>query len=320
MIHKILRYLAFAFGGIVLLIILLLAAWYESDIPVQDLESKYFTPESSYINLGDARVHVRSRGAGPTVFLIHGSFASLHTWSAWEDELSKSFRTISMDLTGHGLTGPVPSKRYSTDDYEKLVITLADHLGVDTFYVAGNSMGGNVAWKMALHHPERVKKIILVDAAGFGRLVNDSGKKREGSVPFIFKMLQSQWLSSLLTKVTPRFLVRINMEQVYGDPSKIKPGDVDRFYDLLLREGNRLATMDRLRHPGRDLQDSIRFIQVPTLILWGEQDRWIPVEHATRFHNLIQNSELKIYPGAGHIPMEELPAETVAEALVFLKH
>lgn len=319
MLRTTLRYISFTLGGLILLIFLLLAAWYKSDIPQSDLESKYFTPESSYINVGDARIHVRQRGNGPAVFLIHGSFASLHTWSAWEDELSQSFKTVSMDLPGHGLTGPVPSKSYSTDDYEQLVLALADQLGIDTFYVAGNSMGGNVTWKMALHHPERVKKIILVDAAGFGRLVNDSGKKQEGSVPFIFRMLQSEMIGSLLTKVTPRFLVRVNMEQVYGDPSKIKPGEVDRFYDLLLREGNRRATMDRLRHPGRDLQDSIRFIRVPTLILWGEMDRWIPVEHATRFRMLIQNSELKIYPTAGHIPMEEIPVETVAEALAFLR-
>lgn len=319
MIRKILRYLALALFGLIMLIIVLLAAWYQSDIPVKDLESKYFTPESTYVDIGDASVHIRQHGSGPFLFLIHGSFASLHTWSAWEVELSKSFTTVSMDLPGHGLTGPVPSKSYSTDDYEKLVMALADHLKVDTFYVAGNSMGGNVAWKMGLHHPDRVKKIILVDAAGFGRLVNDSEKNNGGSVPFIFRMLQSEMLGSLLTKITPRFLVKINMEQVYGDPSKIKPEDIDRFYDLILREGNRRATIDRLRHQGRDIQDSIQYIRVATLILWGGKDRWIPVQQATRFHDLIQHSELMIYPTAGHIPMEELPAETAADALTFLK-
>lgn len=317
MLKKFFRYLGFSLGGLVLLIIILLTAWYKSDIPVQELEGQYFTPESSYIVVGDARLHVRQRGKGPAVFLIHGSFASLHTWAAWEEEMSKTFKTISMDLPGHGLTGPVPSQRYSTDDYEQLVMHLADQLAIDTFYVAGNSMGGNVGWKMALHHPDRVKKIILVDAAGFGHLINDSENKNTGSTPLIFRMLQSDWVGRLMMKITPRFLVKINMQQVYGDPSKIKPGDVDRFYDLILREGNRKATLERIRHPGRDLQDSIRFIRVPTLILWGEKDHWIPVQHANHFNSLIQNSSLKIYPTAGHIPMEELPAETVAEAIAF---
>lgn len=320
MIRKIFRILAFGIAGLFLLVVVLVGSWYKADIPAAKLESKYFTPESSYVDIQDARVHIRQRGIGPFVFLIHGSFASLHTWSPWEDQLSKSFTTLSMDLPGHGLTGPVPSKNYSTDDYEKLVMALADHLKVDTFYVAGNSMGGNVAWKMALHHPDRVKKIILVDAAGFGPLANHSERKRGGSVPFIFKMLQSEMLGSLLTRITPRFLVKINMEQVYGDPSKIKPEDIVRFYDLILREGNRTATFDRLRRQGRDLQDSIQYIRVPTLILWGGKDRWIPVEHAARFHDLIQNSEIKIYPTAGHIPMEELPTETVADAISFLKN
>lgn len=318
MYKRIFRFIGFGIGALALLVLILGMAWYKSDISVQDLEAKYLTPESSYINILDARMHVRQRGTGPAVFLIHGSFASLHTWSAWENELSKSFRTISMDLPGHGLTGPSPSRSYSTDDYEKLVMVLADNLGIDTFYVAGNSMGGNVAWKMALHHPERVRKVILIDAGGFGGLTTDPGKHKQQSTPFIFRMLRWQLLGNIFTKITPRFMVEMNMKEVYGNPSKIRPGDIDRFYELVLREGNRKATIDRIRRQGRDLQDSIKYIDVPTLIVWGEQDRWIPVEHANRFHNLIQNSQLMIFPQAGHIPMEEIPEETVEAAIAFL--
>ena len=317
MIKRIFRRLGFLLAGIIFLLIILGGAWYQSDIPVKELEPKYFTSESSYIDVMDSKLHVRQRGAGPAIFLIHGSFASLHTWSGWEDTLSKTYRTISMDLPAHGLTGPNPSHRYSTDDYEKIVIALADALRIDTFFVAGNSMGGNIAWKMALHHPDRIKRLVLVDAAGFGRLTSDSAKSPKRSDPFIFKLLRSELTGNLLTRITPRFLVEWNMRQVYGDPSKVKSADVDRFYELMLREGNRKATVDRLRMPGQDLKDSIQYINVPTLILWGQKDQWIPVEHAYRFQKSIQHSILRVFPSAGHIPMEEIPQESVEVALAF---
>ncbi|HRJ28464.1 MAG TPA: alpha/beta hydrolase [Cyclobacteriaceae bacterium] len=303
---------------ILLGIILLLAFNYKADIPVEALEEKYFTPESAYLDVDDVKLHLRKRGEGPALFLIHGSFASLHTWQDWENELSKSFTTISMDLPGHGLTGPTKAEDYTTDYYAKLIFNLADELMIDTFYVAGNSMGGNVAWKMALHHPERVKKLILIDAAGFWKITSDSTTK-PSKRPFIFKLLSNDAVGKAFTKITPYFLFNRNLQQVYGDKTKVKSETIDRYYELMLREGNREATLKRLRNSGSDLQDSIRFIKTPTLILWGAQDAWIPVEHAHRFHEAIKNSTLIIFNGAGHVPMEEIPDESVEAALSFLK-
>jgi pimeloyl-ACP methyl ester carboxylesterase len=123
-----------------------------------------------------------------------------------------------------------------------------------------------------------------------------------------------------MIKITPRFLFKMNLKQVYGDPTKVKEADVDRFYDLMLREGNRASTMQRLRQPGKDLQDSIRYISTPTLIIWGEKDAWIPVSNAYRFKEEIRGAELKVFVGAGHVPMEEIPTETVSAALQFLQN
>ena len=301
------------------LVIAMLAFWFRSDVAVADLEPTYFTPQSSYITINEATVHVRQRGTGAAIFLLHGSFASLHTWDAWESELTKNFKTISLDFPGHGLTGPNAAAKYSTDDYEALVFQLADQLKLDTFYVAGNSMGGQVAWKMALHHPERVKKLVLVDAAGYWKITTDSSSKKQ-SRPFIFQMLQNDLIAKTMIKITPRFVFKWNLKQVYGDASKVKEADVDRFYELMLRAGNRASTMQRLRQPGKDLQDSIQFIDVPTLIIWGERDAWIPVSNAARFNKDIKGSELKIFRGAGHVPMEEVPMETVGVVIGFLQN
>jgi pimeloyl-ACP methyl ester carboxylesterase len=319
MLKRVFKFVAIGCLSLISIALILCASWYRSDIPVTELEAKYFTPQSSYLTVQDSKVHVRQQGAGPTIFLLHGSFASLHTWDGWEKELSKNFKTISLDFPGHGLTGPNAANRYSTDDYEALVFALADQLKIDTFYVAGNSMGGQVAWKMALHRPERVKKLILVDAAGYWRISTDSIFKTHNR-PFIFKLLQNDWVASTMIKITPRFLFKINLRQVYGNPGKVKNEEVDRFYDLLLREGNRASTMQRLRQPGKDLQDSIKHIQVSTLIIWGAKDAWIPVANAYHFNKDIKTSETKIFPQAGHVPMQEIPNETVKSAIDFLQN
>ena len=257
MAKRILKFITFTILSIVAVLLILCGFWYRSDIPVNELEAKYFTPQSSYLSINDSKIHIRQRGAGPVLFLLHGSFASLHTWNLWEQALSKNFKTISLDFPGHGLTGPIASEKYSTDDYERLVFAIADTLKIDTFYVAGNSMGGQVAWKMALHQPERVKKLILIDAAGFWKITTDSTSKSQNR-PFIFKLLQNNFVANTMLRITPRFLFKWNLKQVYGDPSKVKEEDVDRFYDLMLREGNRSSTLTRLRQPGKDQQDSIR--------------------------------------------------------------
>jgi pimeloyl-ACP methyl ester carboxylesterase len=310
-----LRITGYFFIALFSVLIIFLTLSYRTEIPVAELEPQYFTKESMYIQVGDATLHVRKCGTGPYLFLIHGSFSSLHTWERWEDILGHSFTTISLDLPGHGLTGPNKNQNYSTDYYADLIFALADTLKVDTFYVAGNSLGGMVAWKMALHNPDRVKKLILVDAAGYEKSLTGSVTKR----PFIFRMLEIKPLALLLTKVTPRFLLKMNLKDVYGDPEKFTDKELDRYYELMRREGNREATLKRLQHYGRNLQDSIKFIQVPSLILWGQKDRWIQAENAYRFHNDIGSSHVIVFPHAGHIPMEEVPEKSADAAMNFLQ-
>jgi pimeloyl-ACP methyl ester carboxylesterase len=314
LLYRLLRFVLILSG---ILFILVGLFGYQPDRPLSELEAKYFTKESSYINVRDSKVHIRVRGEGAPIILLHGSFSSLHTWDGWEKELSKTFKTVSIDLRGHGLTGPNTSHTYSTDDYSELVIAIADHLKLDTFFVAGNSMGGQVTLKLALRYPQRVKKIILVDAAAFGRLVSGASNST-GSIPFIFRLLQSETIASVMTTITPRFLVDYNMKQVYGDPELIQPENLDRIFELLLREGNRKATMERLRQPGRDVSDSLTFIQTPTLIQWGALDAWIPLAQGQRLAGLIPGSTLLVYDHAGHVPMEEIPSLTVADAIDFL--
>ena len=290
-----------------------IAALYTPEMNISDIEQKYLTPESEYIEVQNEKLHVRIRGNGTPIMLIHGSFSSLHTWQDWENQLSKSYRTISMDLPGHGLTGPSVANKYTMDDYADLLFALADTLKLDSFYIAGNSMGGGVCWKMAIQQPSRIRGMILIDAVGAKRFSSDEK-------PFIFKMLENKAMAKLFTRFTPRFFFRMNMEQVFYDENKITPELTMRYYHLMRREGNREATIKRLSQTGKDNGAEISGINCPTLILWGKQDRWIPVSTGEELHAMIKNSELVVFENAGHVPMEEIPELSLQPVLQFLKN
>ena len=209
-------------GVLLLLMVLFLASLYRSDISPDLVNAKYLTPESQFIEVGGIRVHVRIKGEGEPIFLLHGSFASLHTWEPWQQELSPYYQTISLDFPGHGLTGPDSLKRYSTKDYSQLVYGLAQKLNLPKYHLAGNSMGGGVALQLASDHPEQVLSLNLIDAVGATapeRKSADSSaqKKTSSGGAWIVQFARHPIFSKLLLFCTPKFLFELNMKQVYGE-------------------------------------------------------------------------------------------------------
>jgi pimeloyl-ACP methyl ester carboxylesterase len=202
-----------------------------------------------------------------------------------------------------------------------LVLALAEKLNLEKFHLAGNSMGGAVAMQVASVQPERVLSLNLIDAAGAPRIEpkkSDSTQIRSrGGGAWVFKLIENPIFSKVLLKCTPRFLFAMNMKEVYGDESKIGLETTDRYFELMLREGNRQATLDRLSTP-RNSSISFERLTMPTLILWGGKDSWIPVSQAYALEKAIPGSNLVIFDQAGHVPMEEIPTESVAEYLAFL--
>jgi pimeloyl-ACP methyl ester carboxylesterase len=309
-------------GGILLLLLVVLASAYRTDISPEAVNEKYLTPESQFIELNGMRIHVRIVGEGEPVFLLHGSFASLHTWDAWQQAMSPYYQTISLDFPGHGLTGPDSLKRYSTKDYSELVRALAQKLNLSQYHVAGNSMGGGVALQHASDYPGNVISLNLIDSGGApaaerGTADSTSQKKANTGGAWIFQVARHPVFSKLLLSCTPKFLFALNMEQVYGDDSKVTDEVTTRYYELMLREGNRQATLDRLSQP-RNSNIQFERLTMPTLILWGAEDTWIPVAQGKRLQQALPGSNLVILNGVGHVPMEESPTETVAEYLSFL--
>jgi pimeloyl-ACP methyl ester carboxylesterase len=309
-------------GGMVILLVIALASAYRSDLSAEAVNAKYLTPESKFIEVDGIQVHVRILGEGEPVFLLHGSFASLHTWDAWQQAMSPYYQTISLDFPGHGLTGPDSLKRYGIKDYSELVHALAQKLNIEQYHVAGNSMGGAVAMQLASDYPGNVRSLNLIDAAGApaaDRTLMDSTapKKSNSGGAWIFQVARHPVFSKLLLSCTPKFLFAMNMKQVYGDDTKVTDEVTTRYYELMLREGNRQATLDRLSQP-RNSNIQYERLSMPTLILWGAEDTWIPLAQGKRLQQALPGSNLMILDGVGHVPMEESPTETVSEYLSFL--
>ncbi len=287
----------------------LAAVTYERDLSVAELAADYGGPASRFLELAGASVHYRDQGSGPVLLLLHGFGSSLHTWDDWAAELGGDFRLVRLDLPGFGLTGPFARRDYRAERYVELLDAFLEELGVDRCSIAGNSMGGFFAWRYALRHPARVDRLVLIDASGYPDMPG-------GSTVSIARV---PVLKDLMTTFTPRFLFARALREAYADDSRIQPELIDRHFRLALRAGNRQALVDRLAAAGEDLlSERIPEIRQPALVMWGEGDLWIPVRFGHRFHADLPRSELVIYPGVGHVPMEEAPARSARDARAFL--
>ena len=301
--------LVFAIAG-------LLATW-APDRSVAQLAVRWAPVPSQFVTVNGMQVHFRDEGPrdDPTpLVLLHGTSASLHTWDAWVDALKDKRRVIRFDLPGFGLTGPHPTNDYSVDAYVGLVQAMVDNLGVKTFVLAGNSLGGQIAWATAYTLPQRVQRLILVDAAGYPLIPQ--------SIPIGFQIARIPVLRRVAEVVLPRGIVESSLRNVYGDPDKVTAALVDRYYDLTLREGNRKALAYRIDEMQKMNADkavaAIQSLRLPTLIIWGGKDRLIPVENAHRFATDVVGSRLVVFDALGHVPHEEEPDATVRAVRSFL--
>ena len=299
-------------GVLTALTLLGLASAWAPDRPVSAL-TLWSPPPSRFMSLSGMTVHMRDEGPrtdSVPIVLLHGTSASLHTWNGWAASLRDTHRVIRFDLAGFGLTGPSREQDYSVGAYTKQTLALLDSLNVSRFAIAGNSLGGEVAWHVAAAAPERVAALIVIDAAGYP-IVSQK-------VPLGFRLARIQGLAWLFTRILPRQVVESSVRSVYGDPSLVTDSLVTRYYELTLREGNR-ASLPRRFAQSRNGTDSavIATLRVPTLIMWGGRDGLIPPDHAGRFARDIAGSRIELFPELGHVPHEEDPVRTAAVAAAF---
>ena len=301
--------------ALLLLPLVLVAVFYRADIPVEELLPRYADEASRFLDYEGLSVHYKDEGTGPALLLLHGTSSSLHAWDSWVESLREDFRIVRLDLPNFGLTGPPPKGTASLEDQFTTLDALLDHLGIEQVAVAGNSLGGLIAWRYAAHAPSRVIQLILINSAGAPPADAATETERRSS---IFDLARNPILGPLLTRLTPRFLVRDGLEQVYFDDSLISPELVDRHYDLLLREGNRIALLRALQNRGPARSELLPTLPQPALVQWGEEDPWIPLSAGKRLAEALPQGRLVVYPDIGHVPMEEAPSKSAADARAFL--
>lgn len=311
---KLLAFLKWTLVSLLAIIIIAFAVLFKSDIPAETIKAKYTNGQSKFMPLMGMQVHYRDEGnmsdSLPLV-LVHGTSSSLHTWDSITPGLTKSKRVIRFDLPAFGLTGANPTRDYSTSFYNSFIDSLLIKLNVHQYIIGGNSLGGGIAWNQAIAYPEKVKGLILIDASGYPK------KNEKGSLGF--KLAATPVIGNLLVYLTPESLIRKSLENTYANKNLVNDALVTRYFELLLREGNRKATLDIFRKRMQPTPEKIKNINVPTLIIWGDEDQLIDVSNAYRFQKDIKGSTLVVIKHSGHVPMEETPAKVERAIAEFLK-
>jgi pimeloyl-ACP methyl ester carboxylesterase len=250
-----------------------------------------------FIDINGINTHFTRQGAGEALLLLHGFASSTYTWRNVEDSLASDFKVVAVDLPGFGLTQALNTTP-TIEAYVEFSNAFMQTFGINDAVLLGNSFGGEISWRFALTHPDRVRALILVDAAGYPH-----------ESPVIFKLLRVPLLGEMIAGINAKTIVRKNLQQVFVDDGLVTDEVVDNYYYRLLKEGNRETALARARMKPDTLYKSLPQIRQPALIIWGEQDIWAPVEFAHRFAADIPNAQLAILPNCGHLPQEEKPEE-----------
>lgn len=246
------------------------------------------TPTRRRMAVGNYTIHwLESGDADEVLILLHGLSGSGRWWARNVPGLAQKHRVMIPDLVGYGrtpLVGRVPSLPRMAD----LLASWVGVLGLEAVDVAGHSMGGQVAIHFAAHHPERVRRLVLVDAAGIPR------------------------------PVTPRHVARFAMEIAplwrWGDPS---------FLPTIVGDAWTAGPRTLLRSISHIVRDDVRpllgSIRAPTLVVWGEGDTWVPLRHALQLRRAIPDASLVVLRGAAHMPMVDRPEAFNRLVLRFLE-
>ncbi len=288
------------------------------DIPYATLATHYENASSRYVDLpGGIHMHYRDEGAHPgnaTLLLVHGYAASVQTWEPWVARLGDDYRIISIDLPGHGLTSAPAGYQPTIANYVEAINAFAASQHLDHFVIAGNSMGGNIAWRYALAHPEQLNALILVDAGGWAH-------ESTGREPIIFNLLRNPIIAPILRDLDNTRLTREGLQKAFVNQSLINDAMVSRYTDLARAPGHRdILVQIMLNRPASDFAtpERLHAIHTPTLILQGDRDNLIAPSSAQHFKDAIPDSEILMLHDVGHVPQEEAPDQSAMAVHEFL--
>jgi len=303
MAQEILKGLAWV--GVALAALFMIGALVYRDTPAAEVEAKWAKPPSQFIMIDGVRMHYRDEGEGPVVVLLHANYSSLFMWEPWVAALRDRYRVVRVDLPAHGLTGPEPNGNYTLERIQSLFEQFVDARGLTRFTVVGTSIGGTVAMRYTADHPDRVERLVLISPGSLEPRVR--GRTTPANVPKI---------ADVLGYILPKSFTRFMLTNDYGDPARVSEAVVDEWYEMWMREGNRLAMINLLRqYVSGGVEDKIRAVSVPVLLIWGEKNKRVPLALAYETRDLLVRSpevRLEVLPGIGHMLVQEAPEESSA--------
>lgn len=283
--------------------------------PVTWLVARWALPPSDLIDLDGQLVHLRDEGPrddAQPLLLLHGLGGSLHDWEAWALALRGTHRVIRVDLPGSGLTGASEDDDYRAASDARFVAAVLDRLQVERVRLVAQGRGGEVALNLALQAPQRVSRLLLVDSAPLAA----------SALPPLLQALRLPLLPDwFVSGLLPRALVERALQSLWGQPARLSEEQVDRRWELLLREGNRVALRRQLRQAATpaEFQALALRLRLPVLLLWGGRDPLTPPEQAHALQGWVLGSRLALLDGLGHLPQEEDPVASLAAARGFLE-
>jgi pimeloyl-ACP methyl ester carboxylesterase len=290
-------------------VLVLASACRAAPIP-EELRYPAGTPfRARYRNIEGTRLRMIDSGQGTPVVFIHGFGASIYGWRKTLPPVAAAgYRVIAFDNRGFGFSDK-PAHGYSTAAYAHLVVTLLDSLRIASAVLVGHSMGGAIAAEVALAHPDRVRGLVVIDGAGYGV-----------RWPGVLKVARWPFAGALATGFRGRWITGRILRSTYADPRKVTEGDVDQYYAPVPAADYGRALRGVLREFRFDtLVGRLGALQTPTLVIWGDADRWIPVRDGTRLASELPRAVFVVVPRTGHAAAEESPDEVNRLLLDFLK-
>ena len=277
-------------------------ALYHRDIPKEYIIKNYSLSHSKWVNIRNTDIHFTDDGSGDGILLIHGSGSDVNSWEKLSDELVRQgFRVVALDRPGSGLSDSPQTYGFTLEDDISFVFEFLEEIDFKPQVVIGHSTGGQLAWTASLREPDAFEKLILVSSTGIPT-----------QSPFTWKIANVPLLGELMTKITPEFMVRKNLEDTFYDDRLVSDDLVQRYHKIILKENTREALLERMRAVTFADYEKLKCIQSDTLILWGKQDSWLPPSFGERFEKAIPSSKLILLNRIGHNVPEEADSHNLA--------
>lgn len=265
--------------------------------------------QAKYVVVDGTRLRYVEEGTGPAVLFLHGLGASIY---AWRDVITPvagaGFHAVAFDNRGFG-GSDMPASGYRPSDYARLTLDLIDSLHLSNVVLVGHSMGGEIAALAALQDPRKVRALVLVDAAGFGT-----------HLPLLTRLARAPLVGRVLAGFRGRKAVEKTLRSTFGDPSRVTDAMIDQYYAPVAEPdfGRALAGVAR-QFNFEALKGHLDSLSVPTLVIWGSRDIWIPPSVGQDMSLALPRAAFVLIPGAGHDVPDEDPVALTRSLVAFLQ-